>query len=167
MLLWLQETPTRKRKQRVVIIPEKENKPTPRRCKKWCPLPGCRSKPQSKISQHLKVMHPDLTESERRTACTNTHRYLGSRNTVQPLWIHSWVYKMNPNQRREELPEYTGRRCQEAARLPRGNGSNQGNGGAHRHQCYHEVMSQIKQTMEQLSARMTRAWLCLTVQIRA
>ncbi len=28
----------------------------------WCPVVGCRAKPQKKLSNHLKVQHPELNK---------------------------------------------------------------------------------------------------------
>ncbi|XP_064389223.1 mucin-2-like isoform X2 [Halichondria panicea] len=103
------ETPRkRKRKQRVVIVPEKERKVTPKRYKKWCPLPGCRSKPQVKISQHLKNMHPELTHSDRMTALRNARRYLGgSSGPVQKpgqTAMDSFLDRQEESSFEEELP---------------------------------------------------------------
>ena len=35
------------------------------RKKKICPVPGCTSKEQKKLSNHLKIMHPGLTQEDR------------------------------------------------------------------------------------------------------
>ena len=63
--------PRRKMKERVRRSSSMEDVPCPKRRLRLCPVPGCRSKPQKKLSNHLSYAHPAMTASEHQQALSN------------------------------------------------------------------------------------------------
>ncbi len=55
---------------------QRETPPAKKRYKKKCPLPGCPSKPQVRLGNHITKKHPELTPAQKKAAFDNAIRYV-------------------------------------------------------------------------------------------